>query len=352
MTRGTRHSPIFGSAPQGQKKRTLSPALLVAAVIVASLFLMAAARLSGWSAPDNALDRLAIHDSDIAPGMAELAAHNFPGSAYFYVEGAFDPAPEVERDTGHTRNPHIFMLKKTVAPSSAAFTGKTALDSYRALNCLTSAIYYEAANEPDEGQRAVAQVVLNRVRHNDWPGSICGVVYQGSERADLLCQFSFACDGSMVRAPILAKWSRARRAAQTALSGEVFAPVGHATYYHTLSVRPGWSSRLDAVAVIGAHIFYQIRGAGSAATAFSMRYNGLELVSGPSPQTPPQPPPQTRAPSSDIVQHIAPQPTDPDLPTGTSAPAAPHAAQPGKNSNSLPQSPIRPEYQDSGQPLI
>ena len=52
----------------------------------------------------------------------------------------------------------------------------------RALDCLTSAIYYEAGQESTHGQRGVAQVVLNRVRHPAFPDSVCGVVYQGSTR--------------------------------------------------------------------------------------------------------------------------------------------------------------------------
>ena len=68
----------------------------------------------------------------------------------------------------------------------------------RSLQCLTEAVYYEARSESEEGQRAVAQVVLNRVRHPAYPNSVCGVVYQGSERVTG-CQFSFTCDGALGR---------------------------------------------------------------------------------------------------------------------------------------------------------
>ena len=73
------------------------------------------------------------------------------------------------------------------------------LDRRRALLCLTQAVYYEAGFEPLEGRRAVAQVVLNRMRHPAFPKSVCGVVYQGAR--DPVCQFSFVCDGSLYRAP-------------------------------------------------------------------------------------------------------------------------------------------------------
>ena len=66
-----------------------------------------------------------------------------------------------------------------------------------ASQCMTSAIYYEAGNEPAAGQLAVAQVILNRLRHPHYPKSVCGVVYQGAEHWRH-CQFTFACDGSTV----------------------------------------------------------------------------------------------------------------------------------------------------------
>ena len=111
----------------------------------------------------------------------------------------------------------------------------------RALECLTSAIYYEAAQESTDGQRAVAQVVLNRVRHPAFPNSVCGVVYEGSTRATG-CQFTFTCDGSMSHAPIPSLWNRARKVAAAALNGSVYAPVGYATHYHANYVVPYWAS--------------------------------------------------------------------------------------------------------------
>ncbi len=92
-------------------------------------------------------------------------------------------------------------------PAARAFDqrSQSAADYQRALECLANAIYYEAATEPLDGQRAVAQVVLNRLRHPAFPNSVCGVVYQGSERATG-CQFTFTCDGSLVRPPIAPYW--------------------------------------------------------------------------------------------------------------------------------------------------
>ena len=61
------------------------------------------------------------------------------------------------------------------------------------LKCLATAIYFEARGESRQGQLAVAQVVLNRVKNPAYPNTICGVVYQNRNHRHA-CQFSFACD--------------------------------------------------------------------------------------------------------------------------------------------------------------
>ena len=145
----------------------------------------------------------------------------------------------------------------------------------RALDCLTSAVYYESGNEDEAGQRAVAQVVLNRVRHPAFPGSVCGVVYQGSTRPTG-CQFTFTCDGSLNRRPSVESWARARKIAWEALNGAVYAPVGYATHYHANYVVPYWASSLAKNAVVGAHIFYRWSGGWGAPRAFAKRYAAVE----------------------------------------------------------------------------
>ncbi len=135
----------------------------------------------------------------------------------------------------------------------------------RATDCLTAAIYYEARSEGEAGQRAVAQVVLNRVRHRAYPATVCGVVYQHAPGQT--CQFSFSCDGSMRARREPYAWAEARRIAEEALAGSVYAPVGLSTHYHTQAVSPGWGRRLARVTVIGAHIFYGGRDPYSARSA-------------------------------------------------------------------------------------
>lgn len=275
---------------------------------------------------------------------AEQPGDNFPGSAFFYAEGAFDPVPGVEI----VQSKHVLGLDAVKAAPAAVFRGLTAVDGYRAANCLTNAIYYEAGNEPEEGQRAVAQVVLNRVRSRLWPDSVCGVVYQGSERIDSKCQFTFSCDGSMMRAPAAIAWARARRIAQEALAGAVYAPVGLATHYHTLAVRPDWSASLQAVAVVGAHIFYRNPGFNGTVAAFTAPYAGRELISGPARTSWPAKP----ITAADIQAIPTPLQKGADLPAGTSSGASPAAQNAPAFDDGLPQSTVRPEYRNSGRPLI
>ena len=161
-------------------------------------------------------------------------------------------------------------------PAAAPFAFKgSASAREQALTCLASAVYYEAGNQDADGERAVAQVVLNRVRHPAFPNSVCGVVYQGSTRTTG-CQFTFTCDGSLARAPDPDGWRRASKIAEAALSGTVYAPVGWATHYHADYVLPTWASSLAKNAVLGAHLFYRWAGSWGQHAAFSDAYAGRE----------------------------------------------------------------------------
>src|SRR4051794_40434877 len=161
-------------------------------------------------------------------------------------------------------------------PIAAPFRFKgSAADRAQALNCLASAVYYEAGNQDENGERAVAQVVLNRVRHPAFPGSVCGVVYQGSTRPTG-CQFTFTCDGSLSRQPDAEGWRRAIRIAQDALSGGVYTPIGWATHYHADYVVPYWASTMAKNAVVGAHLFYRWAGGWGQPAVFNKTYVGHE----------------------------------------------------------------------------
>jgi spore germination cell wall hydrolase CwlJ-like protein len=125
----------------------------------------------------------------------------------------------------------------------------------QAIQCLATAALYEAGDDL-RGQKAVIQVVLNRIALPQYPKTVCGVVYQGAERPTG-CQFSFTCDGSITRRPEHIGWLAARTGARRALTGYVFRPVGTATHYHTDWIVPYWMPTLDKIAQIHDHIFYR-----------------------------------------------------------------------------------------------
>jgi hypothetical protein len=153
-------------------------------------------------------------------------------------------------------------------------------DSARALHCMTQAIYYEAAREPVRGQEAVAQVVLNRMRHPAYPKSICGVVYQGAARPTG-CQFTFTCDGALRWAPQQTLWRQAEDVARRALAGFVDRDVGSATHYHAAYVSPYWAPTLVKMTQVGQHIFYRWTGPWGEPAAFVGRYAGREAYLSP-----------------------------------------------------------------------
>lgn len=159
-----------------------------------------------------------------------------------------------------------------------AFQGSE-VDRARALDCLATAVLYEAGDDT-VGEAAVAQVVLNRVRHPAFPATVCGVVYQGAERATG-CQFTFTCDGSLRRQMPDAAWRRAREVARRALAGGVDRTVGLATHYHTDWVYPYWSPELRKLARVGSHLFFGWPGSWGAAGAFRHEYRGNEGRIGP-----------------------------------------------------------------------
>lgn len=165
-----------------------------------------------------------------------------------------------------------FSQAPVVAARAFVLPSGETLDQRRALLCLTQAVYYEAGFEPLQGRRAVAQVVLNRTRHPAFPKSVCGVVYQHNSTP--VCQFTFVCDGSLLRQPEAAAWKQAEAVARAALAGYVERSVGAATHYHADYVAPAWAPMLAKITQVGAHIFYRWPGAWGQPGAFNGRYIG------------------------------------------------------------------------------
>ncbi len=279
------------------------------------------------------------------------AQDHFPGAALLYATEQVDPP--VIGATGTVALPAAPVAMSaadaegdaTIRPARPFALRGTTLDKARALQCLTTAIYYEAATEPDAGQQAVAQVILNRVRHPTFPATVCGVVYQGSERRG--CQFSFACDGSMARVPMRAAWDRARRVAARALAGDVFAPVGLATHYHTYAVTPVWNRSLVMTGMFGAHLFHRWKGYWGTPTAFAQVYRGGEPMPGPHvPQETPVLIAATMPPAA-----LATLPAPPPMPAPSPQVEPAHVASGTVQERYADDSQILDKWKDSGKPL-
>ncbi|WP_309557479.1 cell wall hydrolase [Erythrobacter fulvus] len=216
----------------------------------------------------------------LAPAPHAERTENRPGEELWYYNSQSSLSAPASKVDAATLNDAVRSSPQSIVPANPWRLGSAGVDEASrllAIDCLTAAIYYEAAHEPLIGQRAVAQVVLNRLRHPAFPSTVCGVVFQGSER-DTGCQFTFTCDGALERRPAPAGWLRAQGVAAAALGGFVELSVGHATHYHAVYVHPRWTTKLMKLKTIGSHIFYQWPGRSSSPEAFSDRYGGSETV--------------------------------------------------------------------------
>ena len=219
---------------------------------------------------------IALANLSADPRGAEVAA--LPGDAIeaplftsdlppaLLAPGAMDAAR-----ASNARDP--FANGPIVAALPFRFQGNTA-DFNNARDCLALAAMAEAG-QSDVGQRAVIQVILNRVRHPAFAGTVCGVVFEGSQRSTG-CQFTFTCDGSLSRRYGDAGWAAARSRSEQALRGYVFAAVGTATHYHTDWVYPSWSPKLDKIAQVETHLFYRWPGRWGTNAALTKPYRGGE----------------------------------------------------------------------------
>ena len=148
------------------------------------------------------------------------------------------------------------------ASVTAAMTGQgkamieRAKNQTRETQCLAEAMYYESRSETASGQKAVAEVILNRVDSKHFPNTICGVVYQGAERTTG-CQFSFTCDGSNAILPRGKSWAQSQRVAKHMNIGASADQTRNATHYHTTNISPAWAPHLRQTRTIDTHVFYR-----------------------------------------------------------------------------------------------
>ncbi|MFN3513594.1 MAG: cell wall hydrolase [Phenylobacterium sp.] len=283
---------------------------------------LAAAAADGYS--ETVLQR---ETAAMDPGIQRIARRHDPSTSA--------GAAERDRQTAiltarlETRAPQPALRMATVSPEPAArYRLGGALETSRELECMTQAVYYEARGEGPAGQAAVAQVVMNRVRHSAFPKTVCGVVYQGAGRGRG-CQFSFACDGSMRARRETAAWERAERVALKALGGALNSAVGDATHFHATHVAPNWGPQMVRTAQVGLHVFYkfgrkvassQALAAVEPAPEMAGPRPYLSLTSGPAPAGPVEVKPEFRLASA-VTAEDKPEASEPKPAKPAKAPA-------------------------------
>lgn len=263
--------PEFAPRPQRSPVLYAIYSKKVWAAVAAIAFIATAAALTwgpllkaagNYNSADRAVVRISFDD------LREVEAMTVDDKSQIVVEGL--AAQQRNAALPISAGPLDHMRRFLISTASQA-------SEANALKCLTQAVYYESANEPMQGRRAVAQVVLNRMRHPAYPKSVCGVVYQGSERRTG-CQFSFTCDGSLLRRPSIGAWHEAEAVASAALAGYVEPSVGTATHYHADYVLPKWAFQLGKITQLGRHIFYRFTGSWGRSAAFTGHYSGIETI--------------------------------------------------------------------------
>lgn len=131
--------------------------------------------------------------------------------------------------------------------------GEAPLDD--AITCLARTIYWEARGERIADMEAVASVVMNRLSHEGFPSTVCGVVKQGSEQG--ACQFSWWCDGRVDDAENEDAYAVAKEIARRAINGQLTDRTDGALYFHTSQASPSWGEEFMQTAEVGEFVFYK-----------------------------------------------------------------------------------------------
>jgi hypothetical protein len=271
-----RTRPRHGTGRRGTGSvHRIHPTVALALLLLALLTILgAAAAIWYFASSENAGDVASTWTGTPPTARVQRPADAQVATPPIVAPVEYVPVPE---DEARRINMLVPLVAGPVPPAPPFRIPASGAERDKAATCLAAAAYYEAGDDP-LGQAAVIQVVLNRVAHPAFPANVCGVVFQGAER-QTGCQFSFTCDGAMARRrPSPDAWRRARAAADTALGGFVFRPIGTATHYHTDWVVPKWGPELDKVAVVRTHLFFRFKGRWGQPDALREHYVGPEPI--------------------------------------------------------------------------
>jgi len=143
------------------------------------------------------------------------------------------------------------------------------------IKCMADNIYFEGRGESINGQIAIANVTLNRVKSDKFPNTVCGVVHQGFDKSRpwILnkCQFSWYCDGKSDKIQLFytkgkkkgqiiestyKSYSTAVRIAILVMTKNITDNTYGATHYYAYKiVTPLWAKEMIFLTKIGNHIF-------------------------------------------------------------------------------------------------
>jgi spore germination cell wall hydrolase CwlJ-like protein len=250
-------APSFSGTNKAEKRDRLRPE--IDPVALSSAFDSIRARIAALRNPDRELPEEPAPAVEVPPVMVAALVPEIKTSALTAIDeaalGGGAPLPRTQSDQlAYARADAPITIFDGVLKDK---NGNRV--SEKELNCMATAIYFEARGEAYRGQVAVGQVVLNRVAHRLYPETICSVVYQNKSKRNA-CQFSFACDGIPERVTEAKAWAQAEEIAKGIISGELYLPeVGYSTHYHATYVRPQWAPRMTKVTKIGQHVFYQFK---------------------------------------------------------------------------------------------
>ena len=135
-----------------------------------------------------------------------------------------DRAPDIERD-----KPLLFSEIDDVRSNINVFKQKHLVDD-ESLTCLAKNVYFEARNQSIVSQLAVSEVVMNRVQDENFPNTVCGVIYEAQHST----------------------WYK-----EKILTGYNENLTNGALWYHAYYVNPKWAQEKTKTVEHEDHIFYR-----------------------------------------------------------------------------------------------
>jgi spore germination cell wall hydrolase CwlJ-like protein len=153
----------------------------------------------------------------------------------------------------------VFLAVTADTPAIEIASRSTEFRRTLELRCLAENVYFEARGEPLQGQYAVAEVTLNRLRSGDFPNTLCKVVHESRWdriRKRFVAHFSWT-EGEPRDDPSGPAWDKAMTVATAVYDQKQEPVVPGALFYHATRVHPAWAKDKKPLATIGNHVFYK-----------------------------------------------------------------------------------------------